>query len=140
MMPVVIAPLTLALLLASCASASVQRVQEPPPPEGTVVLAIGTPQRAPGSELTVAFEAVVADSRCPIGVQCIWAGDAAVRLRLSAPNLAHTTATLHTNLDTAKETTYAGWKVSLQAVTPAPTADAAVRADDYRVTLLIVRK
>jgi len=105
-----------------------------------MVLAIGAPQRASGSELTVTFEAVVADSRCPTGVQCIWAGDAAVRLRLVMPNLPHAIVTLHTNLDTAKDTTYAGWTVSLQAVTPAPSADAAVRAEDYRATLLITRK
>jgi hypothetical protein len=139
-MYVSVAPLTFALMLAACASAPAARIQEPVPAEGTMVLAIGAPQRAAGTDLTVTFEAVVADSRCPTGTQCIWAGDAAVRVRLAAPNLSHAIATLHTNLDTAKETTYAGFTISLQAVTPVPSADAPVRAEDYRVTLLIARK
>ncbi len=128
-------------MLAACSSAPAQRAQqEPAPPEGTVVLAIGAPKRAAGTDLTVTFEAVVADSRCPTGVQCVWAGDAAVRIRLAAPDLAPATATLHTSLDTARETTYGGWKISIQAVTPAPTATGGVRAEDYRLTLLIARK
>ena len=139
-MHVPIATLTLALLLAACASAPAARTQEPAPAEGTVVLAIGAPKRAAGTDLTVTFEAVVEDSRCPTGVQCIWAGDAAVRIRLAAPDLAPATATLHTNLDTAKETTYGAWKISIQAVTPAPTATGGVRTEDYRLTLLIARK
>lgn len=139
-MHVPIAPLSLALLLVACASAPDARVQEPAPAEGTVVLSIGAPKRAPGTDLTVTFEAVVSDSRCPTGVQCVWAGEVAVRIRMSAPNLEPVTTTLHTNLDTAKETTYGAWKLSIQAVTPAPTATGGVRAEDYRLTLLITRK
>ena len=134
------APLSLALLLAACASAPGARIQEPAPADGTVVLAIGKPQRAPGTDLTVTFEAVVADSRCPTGVQCVWAGEVAVRIRLAAPNMAPATATLHSNLETAKETTYAAWKLSIQDVTPYPTATGGVRPEDYRLTLLIARK
>lgn len=134
--------LVVLVVLAACSSGPAARIrtQEAPPAEGTVVLAIGAAQRAPGTDLTLTFEAVVADSRCPTGTQCIWAGDAAARVRMAAPNLAPANATLHTNLDTARETAYGPWKVSLQAVTPAPSANAAVRPEDYRVTLLIVRK
>jgi len=139
-MYVLVGPLALALLLAACAAAPPARTQAPAPADRTVVLAIGAPKRATGTDLTVTFEAVVADSRCPTGTQCVWAGDAAVRIRMTAPNLAPATATLHTNLDTAKDTTYGSWKISIQAVTPAPTATGGVRAEDYRLTLLIERK
>ena len=48
--------------------------------------------------LKITFLAVRNDSRCPINAKCIWAGDAAVVLRVKAGNQAARRVTLHTNL------------------------------------------
>lgn len=48
--------------------------------------------------IEVTFLRLAGDSRCPIGVTCIWEGDAEVRLLLDAP-AAHAEVALHTTLD-----------------------------------------
>jgi len=47
--------------------------------------------------LRITFEGVGEDSRCPTGVQCMWAGDAAATFTLETPPAAAVQRTLHTN-------------------------------------------
>lgn len=51
--------------------------------------------------LAVTFVALVADSRCPIGVTCVWEGDAEVRVRaeIEGTEGTGTDLTLHTTLE-----------------------------------------
>src|SRR5262245_45596774 len=58
-----------------------------------------------GEGLTVAFEGVPADSRCPVDVNCITAGDATVRLRTRKAGHADGEPELHTN-DGPREADY----------------------------------
>jgi hypothetical protein len=125
----------LLFVAATCASAPAGL-----PPEGvSVVLAIGASTRVTETTLTVKFESVVADSRCPTGTNCVWAGDAAVKIQISAPETAPETAVLHTNLGTARPAVHDGWRIKLIDVTPVPKADGPPRPEDYRITLLIDR-
>ena len=70
-------------------------------------------------DLTVRFTRLVADSRCPANVQCIWAGDATVELLLSEPGRGESTkAELHTGLGLPrKETSFAATRVELLDIT-----------------------
>lgn len=104
-----------------------------------IVLALGESQPISDTNLVVTFEAVAEDSRCPTGVTCIWAGDAAVRIRIDAPKARPSTYTLHTNERMGRDVMHGGLRVQLVAVTPYPAADKQPRADEYRVTLLIQR-
>lgn len=47
-------------------------------PAADLQLELGETGQADG--LTITFESVTGDSRCPEGVECIWAGEARVRL------------------------------------------------------------
>ena len=49
-------------------------------PDALVALRLGDRVRIAGTGWTVAFREVVEDSRCPVEVQCIWAGQIVVRL------------------------------------------------------------
>ena len=52
--------------------------------EGSLVLSKGMSVAiAPATTLT--FERIVSDSRCPKGVQCVWAGEVTLALRLKSP-------------------------------------------------------
>ena len=140
------------LLVATCASAPAgttrsgvvektpSGVVEKTPSAVSVVLAIGASKRVPDTNLTVKFEAVVADSRCPTGTTCVWAGDTAVKIQMTAPKTTPASAVLHTNLRTAPPVVHDGWRIKLIGVTPAPTADGPPRPEDYRITLLIDRQ
>ncbi|MDE2406234.1 MAG: hypothetical protein KGL91_00015 [Xanthomonadaceae bacterium] len=63
----------------------------------TLTLGLGEQQKLPdGSRLT--YTRLVNDSRCPPGVQCIWAGSAEIELRWNpAGNGKAVTFSLHTN-------------------------------------------
>lgn len=81
----------------------------------------------------------VEDSRCPTGVNCIWAGDAVVTLAMRVAN-ASSSFTLHTNGQFAREIEQNGIRIVLTGVAPHPAADASPRREDYRVSLLIEQK
>lgn len=87
-------------------------------------------------DLTVTFEAVTGDSRCPSDVVCIWAGDAAVRLQLSGE--ATGDLVLHTPTETiGPRSGVAGrFRVELLELTPQPHTGRP-RPPAYRATLRI---
>ncbi len=46
-------------------------------------LNFGQEKKLPNGELSVEFDSLLADSRCAIGVVCVWEGEAKIRLKLS---------------------------------------------------------
>ena len=110
------------------------------PDEPTVVLAIGESAKVFGTEASVSFVDVVEDSRCPTGTDCIWAGDAVVRVRLDMPNIPQSSYALHANKEFGHEIVLEGARILLVSLAPYPTADAVPRHDKYRITLLFKRK
>ena len=102
-------------------------------------LQVGQVAVVPDSSLALRFEAVPQDSRCPVDVQCIWAGDGVVRLglRTSADS---STADLHTNPGAGSARVQAGaWTIELLSLAPAPHANHPIPAGDYIATLQVRR-
>jgi hypothetical protein len=121
---------------------------EPPPPGASPKpkdVEVGKPfQLKPGqtavvagSGLTVGFQGVSEDSRCPVGVQCVWEGDAAVDVTLEKPPAAKATRALHTSARSPREATYEGLKIRLQELTPQPKEGVPTEPRDYRLTLVV---
>jgi len=115
-------------------------------PSEPVVAPIGRAfELAPGQEalvdgLSVTFQRVSGDSRCPIDVVCVWEGDAAVALLLRAESAASEPRELHTSGQMGgRETSYAGYTVRLETLQPATRASEPIRAYDYRATLVVAR-
>lgn len=87
-----------------------------------------------GKEFTVRFVEVVEDSRCPKGVDCVWAGMARVRLELSV-NRGETQEVV---LDTLAETDTAEFgdsSIRLKSLDPYPEAGAQIDPKTYVATL-----
>jgi hypothetical protein len=83
--------------------------------EGTAI-PIGQTVVIAGTTLQITFSAVESDSRCPIDVECFWAGDAAVVLSFAhLPNAG--SATLHTTL-APNSTVFDGFRITLLSLTP----------------------
>jgi hypothetical protein len=123
---------------ASCAARPIS-----PTPEDfrrDIVLAVGASQRVPDTDLTVSFEAVVEDSRCPTGVTCVWAGDASISIRIDTPSASPARYTLHTGLASARAVDHGRFRVGLVTVDPYPAGDAKPRPEEYRATLVIEAK
>ena len=90
-----------------------------------------------GKEFTVRFVEVVEDSRCPKGVDCVWAGMARIRLELSVNG----GETQEVVLDTLAETDTAEFgdsSIRLKSLDPYPEADAQIDPMAYVATLEIV--
>jgi hypothetical protein len=89
--------------------------------------------------LTVAFNSLVEDSRCPQGVTCVWAGNGKVLLRLSKTGKRPALMRLNTNLD-PKQDAYRGYDVKLVDLRPYPKKDVSIKKRDYVATLIVTRK
>ena len=100
-------------------------------------LARGETAAAGPDGLTVRFAAVVEDSRCPMGVQCIRAGEAKVELALSAPGAGTEGLILATEGGQPRYGSFAGYDVRLVALDPPRRTDVAHPA--YVATLRVTR-
>src|SRR5215468_2762053 len=87
--------------------------------------------------LQITFDRVSEDSRCPIGVQCFWAGDAAASFTLQKPPAAAVHRTLHTSDRFERETEWEGFVVRLDDLKPYPKEGVTIAPDDYRATLVV---
>ena len=79
---------------------------------------------------------VAEDSRCPQGVNCIWAGNVRVVLRINGPRK----STRLEKLNTATEPTaltLKGRSLSISKVTPPKIIDQKIKPEDYVVTLTL---
>jgi hypothetical protein len=92
-----------------------------------------------GEGLAVTFEAVLEDSRCPDGVDCIWSGNAKIKIRSSKGK--QTPATIELNTDAGqKMSSYLNYEIRLVGLKPRPKPSEAVRPDEYRAALIIAKK
>jgi hypothetical protein len=92
-----------------------------------------------GEGLAVTFESVLEDSRCPEGVDCIWSGNAKIKIRSSKQK--QTPATIELNTDAGpKSSSYLNYEIKLVGLKPSPKPNEAVRQQEYKVALIIARK
>jgi len=79
------------LIIASCASVTTAVVAEP---GASFTLAPGETATVRGADARITFKAVREDSRCPVDVTCVWAGDAKVEMVISREGAADETRIL----------------------------------------------
>jgi hypothetical protein len=99
-------------------------------------------QLSPGQEILVegsvrlSFFGVESDSRCPVDVQCVWQGNAAVRIDYSVGGDASSSVILNTGVEPAGAEVE-GYRISLLALDPHPRSTMGIPASSYRATLRI---
>lgn len=89
---------------------------------------------APG-DLRVELVDVPEDSRCAIGVQCVWAGRARVRLRVDSANQQRVVA-LRTDSTTAVAFSHT---ITLDSLLPYPRANQPIAQSQYRAWIHVTR-
>lgn len=106
-------------------------------PPGSVTLKVGSGATIDGTPWTVQFDSVVSDSRCPIGVFCILAGEAVLALELASP-LANPLPqdSPHFNLGTTP-VIVEGFRFSQVEVLPLARQNVTIDPKSYEVTLTI---
>lgn len=95
-----------------------------------------------GEVLRLRFERVASDSRCPTGVECVWAGNAEVLIEVSAGGArGKRTLSLNTNAgqERAGEAQYRRYTVKLVGLSPYPQSARKIRPGEYTATLLVTK-
>jgi hypothetical protein len=92
-----------------------------------------------GEKLRIEFNAVHSDSRCPTGVQCGWAGNAAIVIEVAKKNKKRAVAMLNTLLE-PKEIQYKAYKIKLLGVAPYPIYHQPIDPKDYEATLVVTKE
>ncbi|MEO8197942.1 MAG: hypothetical protein ABI689_14595 [Thermoanaerobaculia bacterium] len=106
-----------------------------PDETGRFTLAVeGQAEVAPGLVLTL--ERIVADSRCPVDVNCVWAGEIRVAFALESPRTESPRLEFELSR-TAPKAAARGLEFELLGALPVPRATAKIAAADYRIELRV---
>ena len=128
-----------ALVLISVACLDISTPLQPTVSLGTPFdLKVGQTAVAPGG-LTIRFDEVASDSRCPINALCVWAGEARIAMTLSAPSASKVRREWRTN-PTNDEVSYADHAIQLNALQPFPTSGVTTPQGDYVATITVIRR
>ena len=101
-------------------------------------LRVGTKVVIASEDLTISFGTVLQDSRCPLGVVCVWPGNGTVLLQLSKPGFAQASAELNTTLD-PRETTYVQYAIVLKVLDPYPQEGVTIDPASYIAKILVYK-
>ncbi|HEU4559648.1 MAG TPA: hypothetical protein VFS20_17480 [Longimicrobium sp.] len=101
-------------------------------------LAQGETASVGDERLAVRFAEVVSESRCPVGVQCVRAGEARVRFELRLPGAEPEAVILATEGAQPRHASYGAYDVHLVTLEPQPRTD--VPRPAYVATLRVVRR
>ena len=103
-----------------------------------VRLTLKTGQTATAGGLGVTFVGVTNDWRCPINALCISAGDAYLKFVLAANN-SQADSQLQVEHPDYRRTSFGGYTVEVQALTPYPYTVNPIKPEDYTVTVTVSR-
>jgi len=99
-------------------------------------LHIGQTAQIQNEPLSIRFNGIAGDSRCPTGVQCFWAGevkcDVVVTYQGSPSNMTLT----QSGADQSAETTYNEYRL-IYSVEPYPEAGKQISTAEYRLILTV---
>ena len=84
-------------------------------------------------DISIKFYGVGGDSRCPIGVRCVWEGNAEIFLEIKDE-----TYSLNTSLE-PKEVYTSNYKIELISVIPYPVYGENIEVEDYTIQLLVTK-
>ena len=84
----------------------------------------------------VRFLRVAKDSRCPLGAQCVWAGDGAVVFEIAPREGDSVEHTLHTT-EGPKAVVLNLFELTLLKLSPYPEVTGDIAPEDYQATLIL---
>ena len=97
-------------------------------------LPIGT--SATNGEISVRFDAVTSDSRCPTGVQCVWAGNAGIRLTVTDQD--DTDVYVVNSVSMPTQVRFVGWTIGFKDLIPYPVSTEPADPSAYVATIAVL--
>ena len=101
-----------------------------------VSLRVGQQKNAGKGAVTVKFLSVEEDSRCPDGAQCVWAGNAKIKVKIGFAGGDSKIVEMNTSMG-PKGDQLSGWAINLTSLTPKPSTSAKMAAPRYTATFSI---
>lgn len=104
-------------------------------------IAQGQTMQTTDHALSIHFDKVSADSRCPQGVQCIWAGraDAVFTLKKGATSQTITLASGDFSQGGTGQATFSGYTITLNDIAPPKNATGEIAQKDYVATITVTQ-
>ena len=103
------------------------------------VLAPGRPMRVESSDVSLMFERIVSDSRCPTDAMCVWAGNALARIQVRVGTSAPSTVEINSMLD--PKTADAGpYRIVFVALAPETNSTRSIDPAAYRLTVRVEQR
>ena len=100
-------------------------------------LNVGASLQIGDNELTIGFDGILSDGRCPMEAYCFWEGDAEANLWIQVAGEERQDFVLHTASVFPGSIELGGYTVSLLHVSPYPTISVPIDPDTYIVTLVV---
>jgi hypothetical protein len=104
----------------------------------SAALSLNKPRSIKGAGLSVTFLQLVEDSRCPADVNCIWAGNARIKLRIAKPGQRSQIIELDSNGPAASAKAF-GHEIRLARLTPERRTGREIRMKDLKALIEIER-
>lgn len=121
--------------IAGCASVTTAVDAEP---GGSFTLALGETASVKGTHARITLRAVRDDSRCPVDVTCVWAGDAKIELVISRKGSPDETRVLSI-APANNETQVGNLRIRFVSLAPVPRQAEPPSARKYRAELVVDR-
>jgi hypothetical protein len=122
--------LILALIFGGALTVSAQNTQQ-------VSLQVNKQKSAMRDRLRIKFVSVE-DSRCPKDVNCIWAGNAKVTIKVTNRKGETKTFDLNTNLQ-GRSAKFDGYEIALGNVSPYPSSNIRINPNGYTASFTITK-
>lgn len=102
-------------------------------PSKSVAVKVNHEKSIARTGMRVKFVEMVEDSRCPKDVECIWAGNAKIKVRVSK-NGRSKIIELNTGIEN-KDAQFAGYEFKLTGLTPEPRSNIRINRSGYVATI-----
>jgi hypothetical protein len=103
-----------------------------------VTLKLGEEAQVAGEPVKIAFLEILEDSRCPTDVNCVWEGNAGIRLGIQVGNEPRQSVELNTATD-PRTAEHRGYVFIVARVEPQPVSTQPVPDADYRIRVTVGR-
>ena len=103
----------------------------------TLRVQINKEKKFPKAKISIRFVELVEDSRCPADAQCVWAGNAKIKIRVTMNGRSHDLS-LDTN-GQHQAATAEGYSIKLLSLTPAPRSNIRIDRNGYVATFEAVK-
>lgn len=102
-----------------------------------IVVKNGQQKVTKSGRITIEFLELIDDSRCPADVNCIWAGVARIKVRLSKNGK---TADVELNTNDKRTTVFQGYSVTLDDLQPRQSTTSKYSPSAYSATLSVSKR